>query len=119
MTAQQVDLFDAETVCGCGRRYGVFTFVQTPLVGVQDVGERDFLELRTCACGSTMSRAVSMERAAWLRHQRAAKALDVALETRVGLCEAFAAERRAWSRRWAIMKSSYSAAQYEDGRRAA
>lgn len=119
-----VDLFDAEVVCGCGRRYGIFEFVQLPLVGVQQVpagsdGPAYALELRQCACHSVRAREVSEERAAWLEHRAASKALDKALRTKLFLREAFTAERRAWSHWMSVANASYLAARLADGRRAA
>lgn len=48
-------------VCACGRRYTTYTWKRLPLVGYQD-DEVERLELRTCACRSTI--CVPVDRAA-------------------------------------------------------
>jgi|SRR5690242_18192980 len=119
-----VTLFDAEVVCGCGRRYGIFNFVHLRLVGVQDVpagsdGPAHWLELRQCACYSVCARIIGEERAAWLKHRGAHTKLMVAIETQKGMREAFRVERHAWADWMEIARASFRAAQPADGRRAA
>lgn len=119
-----LDLFDAEVLCDCGRRYGIFDFVHLPLPGVQDLPAtatepKAWAELRVCVCRSDRAREVCEERAAWLKHRAVRARLELALETKVGLREAFTAERHAWDDWMRIARASFTAAQVADGRRAA
>lgn len=45
--------------CGCGRNYDAQSWPSLPLNGYMADGDGGFLELRTCACGSTRAIVVA------------------------------------------------------------
>ncbi len=49
---------DTVTTCSCGQTYTAAAFRNLPLCGYQADGDGGELELRNCACGSTISRDV-------------------------------------------------------------
>jgi hypothetical protein len=44
--------------CACGQEYSAEEWRDLPLVGTMDDGEGGLLELKNCACKSTMSQPV-------------------------------------------------------------
>lgn len=48
------------TSCGCGATYDTRAWERLPLLGPMDDGDGGVLELRNCACGSTL--AIPVER---------------------------------------------------------